>query len=626
MKIKSIIAAFAAVAMFAACSETALNEDGTKTKEGSVVKTTATFTLNLKQPGTKGLNYDPDPDALDVNQIAANEKFINPADVRLMIFDEVSQILEFNGKFDMANPKTVDAAFPDNSTAKTTVIVTTGNKKIFIFANAGGITGFDAMFAGFTEGVTTLTAFYNTAVFNAGTPQYVPFVDKTSAATRTFDITQLYTQRLVGGTTYGLPASTTNMFSYKLLADVLGSASIPMVGQPPQSYAGNVVSQDNNHFQIGLVFMVSKARLLHNSAITGASFNPNFSIASNSINYAIHNLARHTSYVLQTQQTSPFAALSWYNGKIWTGSATGLTTVAPTPSPAVPTNHYLYEFDGANTANVTCFATGTTPDPKWLYLPETANGTKITKGECPYYAIVLDYQPKHVIHSFSWDGAVGVQYNASNQAPITDAMFADRNYVLLRHTITGPKGTLAENTCYKTLALLQQMAWLCVHGSVTDLYVPGDPGKTLNPLLPTKLDEANDLIGITPPAIPTYAELLAFPFDASKYGYYVYTAAKSWYRANIGGVISSPQPTGFGPYPPAWPANDPVPYWYSIPEYGAVRGIAYDATITDVTGPGVPFEWMLDTDKPEPVKAETNITVVVKIIDWIHANQNVIIQ
>ena len=612
MKLKFVLTAFAAVAMFAACEEQALIDGpdgpgGKKDPSDDISgKTTATFVLNLKKqggtpapaPGTKLPNsYAPDREGF-TGHTAADEQLINTSDVRLMIFDNTTQVLEYNGMFVSSGGAATSAT--------ATVVVTAGSKKIFVFANAGptltsayGTQTFDNLFDTYLVDVTTLTDFYNSAVFDAGIPQYVPTFDATTDA-RTFDISQLHTQ----GSGFGFPASTTNQYSYQLKANISETDSQSNPGG--EVLNGTTYTQDYNNFTISLVFMLAKARLTYNSTVTTT---PTAEIST--ILYSIRNLAKTTNYVMNVVGN---LARSFYYGLTFSNDATGLSFASlPTTYPKLPTqySHFLEDFDGAATISQPAlpYVAPSTNTAPFLYVTESTNAP-ILQGQVPYYAISAKYMPKDVVATVTWDPVAATQKTAMTTLDIQSSTFTNMNYYYLRGDFSGPGGTIVAGTCFKDRDLMRQAVWLVMNGSGTT-NGGWDPTDAVGH--PVRVAAADGLIGPTPPVIPTPAELLAYPFPA--YGYYVFEESQSYYRAHVGGEYTTPQPGVYGPIPP-----------YNIPKWGAVRGTAYDTNITSISGPGVPYEWMLDVDKPDPVDAMTNVTVVVEIQNWVHATQVVPLQ
>lgn len=595
MKTRFILAAFAAAAMFVSCTEQALNPDGTrKLDEGG--KTAMTFKLNLSQPTTKALDFNP-----DLGGIPANEQQINPADIYILIFNEATGILEVKEPM-VTNTAEDEASF--------TTILDAGVKKIFVLANCSNIPGFTTWFNGLTvdNSYSPLTTFPSTGQFNAGDPQFVPFVDKSSASNRTFDITPLYTQT----TSYGLPASTTNQYSYKLNTGVgIGQSSSANLATDPMTLDGTTYSQTDNSFEINMYFMVSKARLTVEATAISTYAPANIS----DLEYSIHNLSRRTNFILNVVGGLGRSAIF---GQSYSNGTTGVVlNGSPWTTPnTIPAGHYLAEFDGANTPKSPVGAYATTVAEQFIYVPEATHGS-LTRGMVPYYAISATYAPKFVISAVSWNPTHPTQ-KADLSTGQDIMLFSDQDYVYLRKDIVGFGGEILQGTCFKTLALLQQAVWLVTKTNPTSPAVGGGwIGADA-----VQISDAMALIGIAPPAgDPTVAEYLAYPSPI--YGYYEFTGAQSYYRANVGGVIDSPTIPPPGPY-----GSFTGQITFGNPNsdgLGTLRGVAYDATITGFNGPGVPYEWMLDSDKPEPLDSKAEVTITVKIMNWAHATAGPVI-
>ena len=599
MKTKFILAAFAAVTMFASCTEEALNPDGTKKGKDEGL-TAVTFKLNLKQPEIKSKAADFLPD-LPVGA-AANEQLINPSQVHILIFNSETGVLE------VKEPMTNNAG---NTESSFTAVLEAGVKKIFVLANCDILGGdYAAWFAGLTVGNTyTLATFPGTGIFNAGAPQFVPFVDKTG--NRTFDITPLYTQ--VGG--FGLPASTTNQFSYKLNTGVgIGESVAADLTTDPMTLDGTTYSQKDNGFEIDMYFMVSKARLTLDA--TALSYT---AAKIDNLTYSIHNMARRTSYILNVVGNQGRSAI--FGNAFSNSSAAPLVLDATTYANVIPAMHYLDQFDSAIDAdNETVGPYQLNIGSDFIFVPEATHGG-MTKGMVPYYAITGDYLPKAVVNSVTW--------NPTAVPPLPKTVFTtldysdpgyggSTDYVYIRKDIVGFGGEIAQGTCFTTLALLQQAVWLVTQTNTTSPAVGGGWTAAAG-----QITDAMLLIGDCPPKIPTAAEYLAWPLP--NYGYYTFEGGQSWWRANVGGTIDSPLAN---PGPGEYYGNFTGVLTFGNPDndgWGTLRGVAYDATISEFKGPGVPYEWMLDTEKPEPLNAQTEVTITVKIMDWAHATADPVV-
>ena len=543
-----------------ACSVESMSTEP-ESEMSSELMTYATFTINAttyagpKSPLQTKAVADFNPGTTNSGN-AATEMDINPADVRLMIFNDVG-MLEYND------------LFPSN--LQTSVLLTAGLKKIFVFANCGNISGFNTLFDSFTYDnsgpPTTFSQFYNSAIFDAGVPQQTPFVNKTTTS-RTFSIAPLHTQTA----SYGLPASSSNQATYMILAGIPQSVSEAGI---PSTSEGSAT----NTFAIDLYFMLAKARLTYNSsALTQLKGTTPIAEITN-IRYSIKNLARYTNYVLNVVSGN---ARSWYYGKTFINSSAGLPA-------SMPSDHYFNHFDDASNANVLATVVAIPQTGPFLYVPESTN-SPLTIGQCPYYSFNVQYMPKFVVTAVAYN-AMATPKIQFTYTDLSSPMEVNKDYVYLRGEIYGSGGSLEQGTCFKTVDLLRQAAWLSIYGD-------GWSGTT------NQMMEADAIIGTPPPATPTYSQLLDYPFPS--YGYYLFTDAQSWYRVNVGSDVGS---------------IATIPY--SIPKWGTVRGVAYDTNITEFNGPGVPYEWMFgDYDVPDPVEAMTYVSVQTRVVDWAYTSRS----
>jgi len=532
-------------------------------------KTNATFVLNILESGV--VDNDPQPPAskafADFNtdpkvENGALERKINPADVRLLIFDAITGILEVNETYG-----TISGA--DDILTKT-VQVTSGSKKIFVIANAGAIT---SGIAALQKDVSTLVQF-NALVYDAGAPQF-PWSNKTTV-TRSYNIKPLYA---FSGSA-GLPASNTDQYTYILKAGIeadpslnnnSGSGGLATVNN-------NTVYQDFNHFQIDLIYMVAKARL----GFTGTAISHSTIASISDFKYSIHNLARYTNYVQHVVGSNP---CSYYYGKSFNSP---FVTAGP-----FGVYDYGYHFDASENASqsaalITTTAPYTFPaNTPYLYVPENNNTSALTWNQASFYSINAHYKPHQIVVAVGYQSGVPtpLQLTTTSTHPSPPV-----GYIYLRHDIAGPHGTLLAGTCFGTLALLQKAAWLCMQASSAS--GGGWTGST------TQVDYADVIIGsppptTVPPTLPVY--------PPPSYGYYVFSVPNAsnntggnWYRVAIG------DPSNADPY-------------Y---KFGVFRGKAYNGVISAVGGPGVPYEWMMLNDVSDPINAPSHATARIQIKNW----------
>ncbi|MCL2727124.1 MAG: hypothetical protein FWD56_01920 [Bacteroidales bacterium] len=552
MKIKLLFAAFAAAAVLVSCMG---EEQSISTTEGTIKNpTVATFSLKLSNPDTKLFN-DFNPDAK--NQVAT-EVNINPADLRLIIIDDDTNIIEINELFGTGTTGT---------TLSKTVQVAAGPKKIFVIANAG-TSSFGTAIGAIAVGANKSAL--DGVVFDAGTPQF-PWTNKTTFG-RDFKLEPLY---LNSSSSSGLPASNTDQFTYQLKAGVSAATSSGNPGTPVAIQNGNTFTQDNNNFDIKLVFMAAKGRLGYTA---GALTNGTIATVTD-VKYSIHNLARFTNPIQKVVGTLP---QSYYFGKTFD---LPFVTGGPHVDPG-----YGYHFDsGMNTNQNATLVSGTGPytfiaSTPYIYAAEN-NNVSMTWGQATHFAINAHYRPNRIVTSVDFEPVNTPKLNMNQTGT-----YPGTGYVYLRKDISGPHGSIESGTCFSTLVLLQQAAWLCYYAEniTTGGWTASGPQVT----------QANALIDPTPPAVVP-AQL---PVANPNYGYYIFAlpnpsnaSGGNWYRLAIGE-----------------PANSNTYF-----KYGVFRGKAYEAIVTAFNGPGVPYEWMLNQDPGEPVDAETNVTVVISILEWV---------
>jgi len=545
MKLKFLVAAFAAVTMFTFCAEKPIDPNGDGTNPELTGKTAATFVLNVPQTRA-GDDYEPNPDA---PLLDADAQIINVNDLRLLIFD-VDGTLECNEAF-------------NNGDTRKTVMVTAGQKKIFVLANMGSMVT-DPVMSGLTVGTVCYSSFL-AATFEAGVPQN----STQRLLTRSFKIEALHTR---SSSTTGLPATSNDEYTYTLKSGVTQAQAESGTPAGP-----GTTSETYNRFKLDLFFMLSKARVYTNVTqhLEGAVVKAKIS----DLKYGIHNLARFT-YV--TGHIVGGAYQSYYWGKTFTSvpwSGAGIT-------------NYEYHFDVADKASITIPISTTATGP-FHYVTEN-NNTGLTLGQAAYYAVNGDYRPTEVV------SAVGYEPTSSPklQLTVTDLTASPFDYVLLRKDFTGPGagtntgGTIQAGTYFASLALLQQAIWLCEYSTnVTGGSWIGDA---------TQIGQANALLTTLGGAPPTTMPEPKLVTPTPPYAYYPFSAAdgRNWWRLSIGETPTT-----------------------GSTKFGVVRGKKYTAKITNITGAGVPYEWMLDIDPEDPVDAETYVSVEVEIHEWTPADQ-----
>jgi len=212
-------------------------------------------------------------------------------------------------------------------------------------------------------------------------------------------------------------------------------------------------------------------------------------------------------------------------------------------------------------------------------------GNSLPRGQSSYYAIKARYLPK-----FVFDDAGVTFVEVPNPAMVLSGgkdlatnttwfpTSSNQNYVYLRKPIVGPYGNIPVGTCFKTVTDLKKAAWLTTYADLS----PGAVGYYgwVSTAGGTQDLQADGLIG------------------TQEIDFYGFLNATSYYRLDMGYT------EGGTTY------------------YGVLRGKAYTANITSITGPGVPFEHMLDDNPEDPVEALTYVTVVIDIMNWDHKQQS----
>lgn len=388
---------------FTACSseEVVPNKGGDETG-GDGTATYATFNLTLKE--TKATTYDPPTQGSALDN-PTNDNLLAYSDVRLLIFNAATQALEYNDVF---------------GTARKTVLVQAGNKKIFVFANtAGDLSTQFAAVSALVVGTATLTDFYN-ITYDAGTPQALGATGL--PATRTFNIEPLHKHANTGTT--GLPASNTNAIEYVLLPNIEEATAAA-------GTTSNTGSSTTNSFNIELLYMIAKGRLylgdLEANLTTGTPH------AVSNITYTIRNLARKTNFVQNVVASVP---RSYYYTDY------SITTTAA---------EFLLDFDLASAMQT---APITTTPGNYLYVPEN-NNQLLRRGQSSHFVIKATFKPGVVVTDASYSTS-GINFETK-----TLDLSGSLDYLFTLEEIAGiPSGTY-----FTDLNTLQKAAWLYTYNS-----------------------------------------------------------------------------------------------------------------------------------------------------------------
>jgi len=607
MKMKFLSAAFAALFLIASCMQEKAIEPTDGPGSGLTSPTTATFALSVQK--TKALaDFNPFLSYKTALATGTEETVVDLTNVRLLIYDA-------------ANLLEVNEPFPATASPKLTVKLKAGDKKIFLFANTNNIATtptFDAALAGLAIG-SPYSTLYNLC-YDAGTPQDIltqtaKGTTGTHAAVRSFHIEPLYrgvdetplspTPNFYISATKGAPAGNSNAFIFRLNPSISETDSNGEAVPATAPSSGNVFSQANNSFIIDLRFFIAKAGLGHAQAAliakapvpnSGSPTEGNIATVSN-IKYGVHNLARNTAYLQREQYNSPTSSLfmSYY----WDYTATGANQTAIMAD-------YLANFDSASNATVdsqvnATYTTNSFNVGPYVYVPENnhKDGSGITFGQASYYAVNATYLPMHVVHDVALTSTIPPALNFSIE-DIGHMMFTNNNYVFLLREINGNMNgnhKIEAGTVFKDSVVLKKAVWLTRHNTGA----PGASGWTASNsqkaaaeailtensyLLPN--DAAKPLTANPPGSAAAWANYYPWP----DYAFYCFEGGQSWYRVTIGETVGTE------------------------PLYGVTRGKSYNALITKFSGPGVPYEWILGKDKPDPIVQDTYVTVQIKILDW----------
>lgn len=544
---KLFVSAIAAIAMLASCSsDSNTNENGTDPVNPIAGPTYATFNFSVLGNKTRALgDFAPDAITPDDTKDAA----FGFADLRLMIFDATSKACEYNELI--------------SATEDRTVLLTAGNKKIFVFANTGklndaGGTNSPSDFnnkvdksQGFQKGGSkSLTDFYALA-FDAGVAQHF-LTDADKNVARTFKYNGLYDR--ANDPTLGIPASNTNAIDYVLKSNVTqtqasgGTASL--TGDSP-----------TNTFSIQLEYMAGKARLVLASDVKTRAAAEDGTVIGD-VKYGIKNLAKYTNYV---QKVENGVAKSYYYDFF---------------NPANPDDQSVFDphmdYAAYSNENATmCTLVGGVQTPAantpFVFVPEN-NSSNILRGQSSYYAMKAQYEPGIVICDVEFDGTAPVLGGLVNYTEKTLSACGSVNgegaldYIYTLVDIKdGSKVLVPAKKYFKSYTQFLKAIW-------------------------TEKNRSNAWTGNGTAAQQAEAEALlpAAPVKA----YYSYKGATSWYRIDLG--IGEGQNV----------------------EYGVLRGNAYTAIVSAINGPGVPTEKDLTENPGEPVKASTYISVQIIAAKW----------
>ena len=555
-------AAIAVMAMFS-CSKEIDENNGQEGPTSGLKAGTgfASFTFHLPDGSRATTEYE--PKLVAVNDV--NDGKIGFADLYMLVFDMNGT----DGVLEYAAPVTSNPL---------TKLLRAGNKKIFVLANIGtpsntanlqanlktvvpstlAPSATVAPFSSLVEGTTTYGEFSRIA-FDAGTPQSWTVIK--ASTVRSYNLDPLSTRISEG--TLGLPMSNSNANTFVLTANVSElDAANPSNGTPVANG-----SQQYNRFRINLDYLGAKGRLAMNQA--ASTFDGDESADITNPKYSIKNLAKYTSLVQNvvggTPQSIYHSLLPFVEGV------------------NVPQSEFDKHVDQASTV----MRTVPTTAGDFIFVPENTSSA-LRRGQSSFYAINITYKPMFIVTEASWNNT---QVNSNKIAAVTKkwdnavaggvanpgGLDGGNKYIYDPVGIVDQDGKLCNY--FANLRVFADMKWMSVNfKSLTD------------PSYSTSAAYA--LLGSDPGT--------GFVFTPNGENTpRVFVDAQSWYRIDIGETLSATQT-----------------------KYGVLRGNAYTATITNISGPGVPTEGELFTgigedDGPEdPVDALTFINVTIEVNNW----------
>ncbi len=350
--------AFLSLVFYSCSKDEGIGDDNGTGGDGISEKTYASFNFKFQPAGSlRSLNPE-DDGGVGQNDIDASKV----GNARLIIFNASTKALEYNQEVNL-------------TANKTTVLVTSGNKKIFVLLNMKD----RAPFASSLSSQSMTLDQFLALTYNAGTPGTF------AAPSSGFSLSGMVL--LDVSNQIGFPMSNSSKLTYTLAANVDeqtaqgGSASA--TGTSP-----------TNSFEISVDYLLAKVGLICSDAILETD-----DAIMTRPSYAIRNIAKET-YFVQRYAGSEVASVYYH---LFDGS----TVQSEYDS--------YYDYSSAASVPVT---NGT--GQKYVYTAENTNRS-LRKGSATYAAITLNYQPKKTYTAPVYNALTGkVNLGASSQtAPNT---------------------------------------------------------------------------------------------------------------------------------------------------------------------------------------------------------------
>ena len=591
MKKLLLIGAAVAAMIFASCSSE-IGSDTGKGGKGEELKgkAYASFTFNLSSKGanTRAIGeYDP----LGVAKDDDADKVIGYDDLYLLIFkDDPTGALEYTAK--------IDADGTGITSGHThTVLLTAGNKKIFVLANLGDAANDNNVMANLLDGddttpvaitwddienLGTLSDF-ESVVFTAGTPQ-VHYVDKVATA-RSFSTLPLSTR--VGGTSnLGLPMSNSNQYSFTLTANITEEQAEDTTITPSTSG-----SNSNNRFSIKLDYLGAKARLKFHGDLNLNDARPSGTTATNTTikakvsnpTYTIKNLAQYTNLIQNVAVSGGNAdPQSYYHAFNWGAATQDVFDPHFDQALNLYTGPTATDYQNGLPVPQTAFS------DNYIFVPENTH-TLLLNGQSSFYAMHVTYKPQRIVRT--------VAHNPlANAGAGAIAFTAEGDWDTLAALAVGNAGRLQDgNKYYYYLAGISGGVENATSGTAPAYpvaYFFANERVFADALWVKANNKPMTDVSYSVAAADALLAALNSDPESGEIDYLIFTDASSYYRLDIG--------EGQG----------------DDTDYGVLRGNAYEATINEIAGPGVPTEPDLFNDPELPVTAKTYINVTIEAADW----------
>jgi hypothetical protein len=229
-------------------------------------------------------------------------------------------------------------------------------------------------------------------------------------------------------------------------------------------------------------------------------------------------------------------------------------------TPADDPDSYAPHFDQASSTTLPVLANAATT-PTYIYVPENTN-TELLRGQAPFYAKNVTYKPRNIVSAIAYNPLITQPPRINFTRDAYDAVVVAplNSYVYVTEDAGLPGGVT--DRFFLNARLLADAVWMAVNDQ---------------------------------PLGGAYTEAAADALVAGKYK--TFEDAQSWYRFDIG-VGQSPNI-----------------------DFGVLRGNAYTATVSNITGPGEPGEGDLFEDPEIPVETRTYINVEITAKGWAYKEQ-----